>query len=1084
MRVPHSRCLRLRLWPGPARRPWNKRGLFRKPAPAALALWIVAVAPVAAGQAGAGDGPPPHVRSADDVWHFAEESDAIGTRVTPDAYRAASMDRDTLLATLTRVAERRHNEPQPVLTLPMPDGSFARFRIEAAPEPGPEAVEAYRGRGLDEGDARIEWTSRGMHAVVQTIRGLVYIDPVPGLAGTYVTYFAKQAGRPLLDAPDLPLAAVRQIETLMAEKANRDPVQRKVDSRLLHAREIMEGTEVVPGVSYDRLPVELRVGDAPVEGTPEHAVRDDRAERVLVDIRADVNPAILARIGELGGEVVNSVDKYRAIRAWLPLDTVEVLAALDEVQWIRVADRPFTNRESRGPEFLSDTAASGATDKVDTSEGDTAHDAKGARSRFGVDGTGVGIGVVSDGIGTLAERQASGDLPDSVVILDGQAGEIYYREGTAMLEIVHDLAPGAHLYFASAFGSSAQFAANIEALCDAGADVIVDDVIWLSESAFQDDLVARGVNAAVEKGCFFFSATGNSGNLNDGTAGVWEGDFTDAGDDLEVDEESVGDLHEFAGGVDANGVTKAAEHYRLKWADPLGASANDYDLYLLDKSLTEVVRASTSVQDGEQDPLEGFSGSDEDVDRRLVVVRDSGEARYLRLNAFRGELEHATAGQTFGHPAAENAIGVAAVSAVSAGGDGGVFDGSESVETFSSDGPRRMFFQPDGTAISPGNFSSTGGEVLDKPDLAAADRVSTSTPGFEQFAGTSAAAPHAAAIAALMVQAAGGRNRIDLATLREALAEAALDIEARGVDRDSGAGIPLAPPAVSAVASDQEYRAPTAGTIQDQTLNVHDDDLELDLSTMFDDPDGDGLTYTLLVSGLEAVAAVTLAGSVLTIDPLAPGVVTATVRATDSGGLSAIRTITVTVEREYGDTDYDTDDDGLIEIATVEQLNVLRYDLDGNGETDEPADWELYFEAFDDAQEDLGCANGCAGYELTANLDFEEPGSYASRAVDRGWSRGEGGAGWEPVGTSDESGVSDNGFFAMFDGNGHTIANLFVNRPETDYVGLFGYARFGPVTNVGLTDVDITGNDYVGGGWSAGLATMASHRQAGFAPVM
>ena len=832
----------------------------------------------------------------------------------------------------------------------------------------------------------------------------------------------------------------------------------------------MQRNEVAPGVTYDKLPVEFEADDAsverPVEGPAarpvEHVGRADRdgIKRVLVDIKADVAPAVLARIEELGGEVVNSVSKYRAIRAWLPLDTVEVLATLDEVQWIRVADRAVTNREVTRPKLVSDAAT--GTDKVDTSEGDAAHDATGARATFGVDGTGIGIGVLSDGIGTLSERQASGDVPDSVVILDGQAGEDYHLEGTAMVEIVHDLAPGAHMYFATGFDSAAQFAANIEALCEAGADIIVDDVLWLFEGAFQDDVVAKGVNAAVEKGCYYFSAAGNGGNLNDRTAGVWEGDFAEGRGDVHIDDVSVSDQHEYAEGVSANRITDGAEFYLLKWADPLGASANDYDLYLLDESLTEVVSASTDAQDGEQDPLEGFSGSDEDVDKHLVVVRDAGEARYLRLNAYRGELEHATAGQTFGHPAAESAIGVAAVDARGAGGDNGVFNGSESVETLSSDGPRRIFFQPDGMPITPGDFSSTGGELLDKPDIAAADGVSTSTPGFETFQGTSAAAPHAAAIAALMVEAAGGRNRIDLASLREALAQAALDIEAQGIDRDSGAGIPLAPAAVSAVASDAEHRAPNVDSLEDQTLDVHADDLELDLSTMFDDPDGDDLTYTVL-SGDERIVAITLSGSILTIDPLAPGTVTVTVRATDPGGLSVIRTIAVTVNRDYGATDYDADDDGLIEIATVEQLNVLRYDLDGNGETDEPADWEIYFEAFDDAQEDMGCANGCAGYELTANLDFEKPGSYASGAVDRGWSRGEGGPGWEPVGTSDESGLPDNGFFAMFDGNGHTIANLFINRPETDYVGLFGFARFGPVTNVGLTDVDITGNDRVGG---------------------
>ena len=341
---------------------------------------------MAVGQADAVEGFTPDSGSADNVWRFAEETGVTQTRVTPDVYRAVRVDRDTLLATLARVEERRHNEPLPVLTLPMPDGSFARFRIEAAPQRGLEAVQAYRGRGLDEGSARIEWTARGMHAVVRTSEGAIYIDPVPGsVAGDYVTYFARDAGRPLLDAPDLPLVAARQIETLMGEKANRTPVQRKIDSGLLDAWQMMQRNEVAPGVTYDRLPVELEARELSVERPAEHAGRDDgdRAQRVLVDIKADVTPAVLARIEELGGEVVNSVGKYRAIRAWLPLDAVEILATLDEVQRIGIADRAITNREEQRPKFLSDKGASLAADKVNTSEGDAAHAAPAARATFG-----------------------------------------------------------------------------------------------------------------------------------------------------------------------------------------------------------------------------------------------------------------------------------------------------------------------------------------------------------------------------------------------------------------------------------------------------------------------------------------------------------------------------------------------------------------------------------------------------------------------------------------------------------------------------------------------------------------------------
>ena len=87
---------------------------------------------------------------------------------------------------------------------------------------------------------------------------------------------------------------------------------------------------------------------------------------------------------------------------------------------------------------------------------------------------------------------------------------------------------------------------------------------------------------------------------------------------------------------------------------------------------------------------------------RLVIVKTSGAAdRYLRLDTLEGQLAVSTAGVLFGHSAAENAISIAAVAVQSAGGAGGVFDGTESVRTSSSDGPRRIFFEPDGTPITP-----------------------------------------------------------------------------------------------------------------------------------------------------------------------------------------------------------------------------------------------------------------------------------------------------------------------------------------------------------------------------------------------
>ena len=128
-----------------------------------------------------------------------------------------------------------------------------------------------------------------------------------------------------------------------------------------------------------------------------------------------------------------------------------------------------------------------------TTQGEVAHRASEARNFFGVTGAGVNIGVLSDSVDFLAQSIASGDLPADVTVLPGQSGVPGSGEGTAMLEIVHDMAPGAKLFFASAFNGAQSFADNIRALRAAGCHIIVDDVIYASESPFQDGIIAAAV---------------------------------------------------------------------------------------------------------------------------------------------------------------------------------------------------------------------------------------------------------------------------------------------------------------------------------------------------------------------------------------------------------------------------------------------------------------------------------------------------------------------------------------------------------------------------------------------------------------
>ena len=774
-------------------------------------------------------------------------------------------------------------------------------------------------------------TSGNDEAAIQDRAG----NDAASLTGRPVTNGSTATGAEVRSTTDqgsttLSATAARQIGALLAAKAQRSPAQRKVSSQLLDSigsaqfPEERADREEEPQPSASVPPREAdgsRQPRPPAGSAPQRPAATDGVDQsgfVTVDIRADVTPEVLGRIRALGGTVINSVPKYRAIRAQLPLVAVQPLAALSAVDWIRPADEAVTR-------------------KVNTSEGYAAHALSLALTRHGVTGAGIGIGVLSNGVRTLAERQASGDLPARVTVLPGQEGT--GDEGTAMLEIIHDLAPDAELYFASGVSGQAQFAENIEALCEAGAHVIVDDIGYLLEPNFQDGVITQGVNAATADGCYYFSAAGNDGNLNDGTSGVWEGDYA-AGTALIVEGSSLGVRHDFGVGEEENpvqGLFYGA--VVLQWADPLGSSANDYDLFLIDGE-GNVIASSTDTQDGAQDPIEYLStGIFAYYDVRLVVVKVSGADRYLRLQAFGREFSIVTGGNTYGHSAAENTIGVAQVDVRTAGGAGGLFDGTESVTTDSSDGPRRVFFEADGTPITPPR-------VLQKPDLTAASCVSTATPGFATFCGTSAAAPHASAIAALMLEAAGGPAHVTLEELRAAMTAttAVYDIEAPGVDYDSGAGIVVAPPAIAGVAvavADRNVAPAVTTAPADQTLAAGSAAVTVELASTFTDPDTDTLTYSV-VSGDPDRLGVTLSGTQITLTPGSPGRSVVRARVTDPGGLGAVAAFAVTVIAGTGNSDYDTDDDGLIEVTTLAQLDAIRYDLDGDGLVD-GATWEPYY---------------------------------------------------------------------------------------------------------------------------------------------
>ncbi|MYD04659.1 MAG: hypothetical protein F4X21_07065, partial [Acidimicrobiia bacterium] len=174
-------------------------------------------------------------------------------------------------------------------------------------------------------------------------------------------------------------------------------------------------------------------------------------------------------------------------------------------------------------------------------------------------------------------------------------------------------------------------------------------------------------------------------------------------------------------------------------------------------------------------------------------------------------------------------------------------------------------------------------------------------------------------------------------------------------------------------------------------------------------------------------------------------------------------------------SDYDGDGDGLIEVRNLSQLHAVRWDLNGDGVADHADYISTYTAAFPVADGGSVCPGGttCTGYELTAELDFDEDGDGQITAADSTYWNG--GAGWHPIGplgvtpglygTIENPGSDQPSLFdATFEGNGYTIANLFVKRARSKSVGLFSVlGRGADVKNLELSGVDVEGYYYVGG---------------------
>lgn len=525
-----------------------------------------------------------------------------------------------------------------------------------------------------------------------------------------------------------------------------------------------------------------------------------------------------------------------------PSNTVSVVAtpeqimaieAVPAVRWVEEELAPFVGSRQRGPDAETnaepnDGAApappAGGTSAVCptgiVSEGDQQLNAATARSQFGVTGSGVTVGVLSDSYNALggatgniadAELPGTGNPCGHTQVVNMQ-GEITVPsdgtdEGRAMMQIVHDLAPGANLMFGTASDGPTAFANKIRQLRTAGAQVIVDDIGYLSEPDYQGGPITTAIEEVAAQGVNYYSAAGNSNVVINGqNVGGYEAPSYRSGPCPSVVVSGTMDCHATNGTAGYTFTLQSGGDLlvRVGWNERQGDIRTDLDAYLIDTTTGEVADFATADNFASGTAAELlFITNDYSTAHsyKLVIGRYQGSIGAPRLKAmvvgefglFDVQWEPYfgdTIGPTlFGHGGAPAAESIAAIP----------YTNAQTVEEFSSRGPQITCWDSVGAAgASPVIRNPCTSSTI---DLSATDGTANSffgrtESGVKRFYGTSAAAPHAAAVAALVRSYRPGCTAAQYATAIRTTSQPmnVLPVDARGAGRiDAVAALAAAP---------------------------------------------------------------------------------------------------------------------------------------------------------------------------------------------------------------------------------------------------------------------------------------------------
>ncbi|WP_119842152.1 S8 family serine peptidase [Salinibacter ruber] len=491
----------------------------------------------------------------------------------------------------------------------------------------------------------------------------------------------------------------------------------------------------------------------------------------------------LEELGLQGGATAGNVVSGR-----LPISSIRAAASLSSLRGMR---------PSRARTYVGSAE----------SEADSAHRADEVRENLGLNGGGQKVCALSDSynqddsaLTTASDDIQSGDLPGAgnpsgrtapVDVLEEYNGSDPEPtdEGRAMLQLIHDIAPGARLGFHTAFGGLAGFAQGIRDLANAGCTVIVDDVGYSVEPFYQDGPVSNAVDEVVAQGIPYFSSAGNDGENS------YEAPFRGVPGRLGIIDDTYVP-HDFNSG----GATDTRQEitirpegtfriFSFQWTDPsalVQGSAGpdtDIDIALVDGSDNVISSSTRGNGVVPVESLEYTNNQSTAVTLDLVVEKASGpapdEIKYVYSGSGFSIEEYDTGGATiYGHQMAEGAMAVAAAPFFNTSYSGQI-DSSAILNYFSSKGGLKIRFDQNGDPLSTP-------EPREKPDVTGTDFIDNTFFGtdidiqdpdsFPNFSGTSAAAPNVAAIAALIREA---RQGLGPESVYDRLESTAVDIRAR-----------------------------------------------------------------------------------------------------------------------------------------------------------------------------------------------------------------------------------------------------------------------------------------------------------------